>query len=111
MQAHFAQLNDRDEAMSRSLNSDYLDQLLIKADTSRLDGDLVRLAAEERPVPEEEQALLVFKRGYASQPHPSRLPDVCMLVGTHLLLSRHAGTAGFCWLLLAPKKEERPGPT
>ncbi len=50
--------------MSRSLNSDYLDQLLIKADTSGLDGDLVRLAAEERPVPEEQQALLVFKRGY-----------------------------------------------
>ncbi len=49
--------------MSRSLNSDYLDQLLIKADTSGLDGDLVRLAAEERPVPEEQQALLVFKRG------------------------------------------------
>jgi len=63
LQAHFSQLNDRDEAMSRSLNSDYLDQLLIKADTSGLDGDLVRLAAEERPVPEEQQALLVFKRG------------------------------------------------
>lgn len=64
LQAHFSQLNDRDEAMSRSLNSDYLDQLLIKADTSGLDADLVRPAAEERPVPEEEQALLVFKRGY-----------------------------------------------
>ncbi len=63
LQAHFSQLNDRDEAMSRSLNSDYLDQLLIKADTSGLDADLVRPAAEERPVPEEEQALLVFKRG------------------------------------------------
>ena len=83
MQAHFAQLNDRDEAMSRSLNSDYLDQLLIKADTSRLDADLVRLAAEERPVPEEEQALLVFKRGSASQLHPSSVPDVCILADTH----------------------------
>ena len=30
LQAHFAQLNARDEAMSRSLNSDYLDQLLIR---------------------------------------------------------------------------------
>ena len=74
--------------MSRSLNSDYLDQLLIKADTSRLDGDLVRLAAEERPVPEEEQALLVFKRGSATQFHPSSLPAVCMFTGTH-------ETAGF----------------
>ena len=63
LQAHFSQLNDRDEAMSRSLNSDYLDQLLIKGDTSRLDEDLVRLAVEERPVPKEEQALLIFKRG------------------------------------------------
>lgn len=63
LQAHFSQLNDRDEAMSRSLNSDYLDQLLIKGDPSRLDEDLVRLAAEERPVPKEEQALLIFKRG------------------------------------------------
>ena len=77
MQAHFAQLNDRDEAMSRSLNSDYLDQLLIKADTSGLDGDLVRLAAEARPVPEEEQALLVFKRGSAS--NPSFTPQACRM--------------------------------
>ena len=77
MQAHFAQLNDRDEAMSRSLNSDYLDQLLIKADTSGLDGDLVRLAAEERPVPEEQQALLVFKRGFASQLHPLTSSGLC----------------------------------
>ena len=62
-QAHFAQLNDRDEAMSRSLNSDYLDQLLIRADTSRLDARLVAHAVLDRPLPEEEQALLVFKRG------------------------------------------------
>ncbi len=50
--------------MSRSLNSDYLDQLLIRADTSRLDAELVREAAEGRTVPEEERALLVFKRGW-----------------------------------------------
>ena len=62
-QAHFAQLNDRDEAMSRSLNSDYLDQLLIRADTSRLDARLVAHAVLDQPLPEEEQALLVFKRG------------------------------------------------
>ena len=49
--------------MSRSLNSDYLDQLLIRADTSRLDARLVAHAAADRPVPEEEHALLVFKRG------------------------------------------------
>ena len=36
LQACFSQLNERDEAMSRSLTSDYLDQLLIKADTSGL---------------------------------------------------------------------------
>lgn len=52
--------------MSRSLNSDYLDQLLIRADTSRLDGRLVAHAAIDRPLPEEEQALLVFKRGWES---------------------------------------------
>lgn len=62
-QAHFAQLNDRDEAMSRSLNRDYLDQLLIRADTSRLDARLVAHAVLDQPLPEEEQALLVFKRG------------------------------------------------
>lgn len=66
VQAHFAQVTARDEAMSRSLNSDYLDQLLIRADTSRLDADLVREAAEGRAVPEEEHALVVFKRGCAS---------------------------------------------
>ena len=90
--------------MSRSLNSDYLDQLLIKADTSRLDGDLVRLAAEERPVPEEEQALLVFKRGSASQLHPSSLPDVCILAGAH-------GTTSFSRLLRrsAPLRQNEAG--
>ena len=35
VQAHFAQLNARDEAMSRSLNSDYLDQLLIRSSPAR----------------------------------------------------------------------------
>jgi hypothetical protein len=62
--------------MSRSLNSDYLDQLLIRADTSRLDTELVHDAVEGRPVPEEERALLVFKRGCAAAPHT--LPPVAM---------------------------------
>ena len=34
-----------------------------RADTSRLDSDLVAKAAEGQPVPEEENSLLVFKRG------------------------------------------------
>ncbi|CAL8468893.1 g8434 [Coccomyxa elongata] len=71
--AHFAQLTDRDEAMSRSLNSDYLDQLLIRADTSRLDARLVAHAAADRPVPEEEHALLVFKRGYGQGTRRGRM--------------------------------------
>ena len=34
-------------------------------------------------MPEEEQALLVFKRGSASQLHSSIVPDVCILADTH----------------------------
>ena len=36
---------------------------MTRADTTRLDDELVRQAAEGRPVPEEEHSLLVFKRG------------------------------------------------
>lgn len=61
--------------MSRSLNSDYLDQLLIRADTSRLDARLVAHAAADCPVPDEEHALLVFKRGYALLPCHSLLHE------------------------------------
>ncbi len=72
-QAHYSQVSARDAAMSRSLNSDYLGQLLIQVDTGRLDGRLVAAATEGAELPEEARALLVFKRGCAraALPRPS----------------------------------------
>ena len=64
-QAHYVQVSSRDAAMSKSLNSDYLGQLLIQVDTARLDARLVAAATEGATLPDEARALLVFKRGRA----------------------------------------------
>ena len=45
-----------------------------RADTSRLDSDLVAKAAEGQPVPEEENSLLVFKRGWGPCCQPVENP-------------------------------------
>ena len=63
LQAHFAKFTGRDAAMSKSLNSDYLSQLYIRADTKSMDNDLVRDEVTTSGLPEEAQALVVFKRG------------------------------------------------
>lgn len=63
LQAHFAKFTGRDAAMSKSLNSDYLSQLYIRADTKSMDKDLVREEVATSGLPEEAQALVVFKRG------------------------------------------------
>ena len=65
-QAHFAKFTGRDAAMSKSLNSDYLSQLYIRADTKSMDRDLVKEEVASCGLPEEARALVVFKRGYAS---------------------------------------------
>ena len=63
LQAHFAKFTGRDAAMSKSLNSDYLSQLYIRADTKSMDKELVRDEVATSGLPEEAQALVVFKRG------------------------------------------------
>lgn len=63
LQAHFSKFTGRDAAMSKSLNSDYLSQLYIRADTKSMDKDLVREEVATSGLPEEAQALVVFKRG------------------------------------------------
>ena len=63
LQAHFAKFTGRDAAMSKSLNSDYLSQLYIRADTKSMDKELVRSEVATSGLPEEAQALVVFKRG------------------------------------------------
>ena len=72
-QAHYAQVSARDAAMSRSLNSDYLGQLLIQVDNARLDARLVAAATQGAAVADEARALLVFKRGCAP-----RSPGYCI---------------------------------
>ena len=66
LQAHFAKFTGRDAAMSKSLNSDYLSQLYIRADTKSMDREFVKAEVETSGLPEEARALVVFKRGYAS---------------------------------------------
>ncbi|KAK9815609.1 hypothetical protein WJX72_006739 [[Myrmecia] bisecta] len=64
LKAHFIPFSARDVAMSRSLNSDYLDQLFIRADTKSMDEKLVGEHIKDRGLTEEAQSLLVYKRGY-----------------------------------------------
>lgn len=63
LQAHYAEFTGRDAAMSKSLNSDYLSQLYIRADTKSMDKELARPGVASSGLPEEAQALVVFKRG------------------------------------------------
>ena len=49
--------------MSKSLNSDYLSQEYIRADTKSIDKELVKTEVETSGFPEEARALVVFKRG------------------------------------------------
>ena len=63
LQAHYVEFTTRDIAMSKSLNSDYLAQLYIRADTKKMDKKLVHDSVEGKGLPSEAEALLVFKRG------------------------------------------------
>ena len=67
MQAHFLQLSARDDALSRSLNSDYLAQLYISPDTKHMDQDLINDVARDGELPDEAKTMLVFKRGYVTE--------------------------------------------
>ncbi|KAK9789378.1 hypothetical protein WJX73_004782 [Symbiochloris irregularis] len=62
--AHYMQLSGRDDSLSRSLNSDYLQQLYISPDTKRLDDQLISDVTRDEELPDEVKSMLVFKRGY-----------------------------------------------
>ena len=66
MQGHFSKFTGRDAAMAKSLNSDYLSQLYIRADTKSMDKRLVKSEVATTGLPEEARALVVFKRGWVS---------------------------------------------
>lgn len=51
--------------MSKSLNSDYLAQLYIKADTKSMDKQLAEPGLASSGLPDEAKALVVYKRGCA----------------------------------------------
>ena len=63
LQAHYAEFTGRDAAMSKSLNSDYLAQLYIKADTKSMDKELAKPGLASSGLPDEAKALVVYKRG------------------------------------------------
>eukprot|EP00210_Caulerpa_lentillifera_P009606 g9163.t1 len=60
--AHFDPLEIRDVALSRSLNSEYLSQIFIKTDTSKMDAGFVGKQMNE-DLPAEVRPMLTFKRG------------------------------------------------
>ena len=69
--------------MARSLNSDYLAQLFIRADTSKMDRELVEGLLQGADLPEEAKALLVFKRGcevHSAWPFCMSHPFGCIMV-------------------------------
>ena len=68
MQAHYLHLSGRDDALSRSLNSDYLAQLYISPDTKRMDRELIQDVARDAELPDEAKTMLVFKRGCSHVP-------------------------------------------
>ena len=63
LQAHYLQLSGRDDALSKSLNSDYLAQLYISPDTKRMDRELIADVGRDDELPDEAKSMLVFKRG------------------------------------------------
>lgn len=63
MQGHFLQLSGRDDALSRSLNSDYLAQLYINPDTKCMDQSFAAVVQRDEDLPDEAKSMLVFKRG------------------------------------------------
>ncbi len=72
--------------MARSLNSDYLAQLFIRADTSKMDRQLVEGLLDGADLPDEAKALLVFKRGCAV--FTAGPPGVCFPFASCELLMR-----------------------
>jgi hypothetical protein len=62
-QAHFIPFTARDEALSMSLNSDYLGQVMISADSARMDRTLVEPYVAERGLSDESTTMLIQKRG------------------------------------------------
>lgn len=55
--------------MSKSLNSDYLAQLYIKADTKSMDKELAKPGLASSGLPDEAKALVVYKRGCVNNSH------------------------------------------
>lgn len=49
--------------MAKSLNSDYLAQLYIKADIKSMDKELAKPGLASSGLPDEAKALVVYKRG------------------------------------------------
>lgn len=72
--AHFLPLSRRDVELSRSLNSDYLWQLFIKAGTDKLDASLLATrSSTPQPLLPELGPLRIWKRGYGCEVEQGRL--------------------------------------
>ena len=103
--------------MSKSLNSDYLSQLYIKADTKSMDKALAKPGLASSGLPDEAKALVVYKRGYVNmlfaglRSHDQRtvlgfvsvrcvakLKDSLLEPGTNVILYAHLYRPSLCWL-------------
>lgn len=110
VKAHFAKFTGRDAAMSKSLNSDYLSQLYIRADTKSMDKDLVRDEVATSGLPEEAQALVVFKRGYGQARRRGRMisakVDFLQLLVVKATVGRLAVSVGSVWQKIQKQREK-----
>ena len=88
MQGHFTKLSARDDALSRSLNSDYLAQLYISPDTKNMDADLVDSVDLDQDLPEEARTVMVFRRGCV-------LTSACSAQHAHILCCKSAGMSPY----------------
>ncbi|KAL0053265.1 hypothetical protein WJX82_003487 [Trebouxia sp. C0006] len=108
--AHFAKFTGRDAAMSKSLNSDYLSQLYIRADTKSMDKELVRDEVATSGLPEEAQALVVFKRGYGQARRRGRMisakVDFLQLLVVKATVGRLAVGVGSVWQRIQMQREK-----
>ncbi|KAL3150907.1 hypothetical protein ABBQ32_000658 [Trebouxia sp. C0010 RCD-2024] len=99
--AHFAKFTGRDAAMSKSLNSDYLSQLYIRADTKSMDREFVKAEVATSGLPEEARALVVWKRGYGQARRRGRMisakVDFLQLLVVKATVGRLAVGVGSIW--------------
>lgn len=106
---HFLQLSGRDDALSRSLNSDYLAQLYINPDTKCMDQSFAAVVQRDEDLPDEAKSMLVFKRGYGQARKRGRMLvpklDYLQYIAVKGVFTYAAGQLSVAWKRLQRKTD------